>query len=135
MRRITVALAAMACAFFAWTGLAAAAGQAGDAIEGSYIVVVKQGSDPKAVAEGKKAKTKHVYRDAVNGFAAELSDQQVADLRADKRVATVEQDRVVTADATQTGADLGPGPHRPAQPPAVGHVHLQRRRRRTSTRT
>ena len=107
MRRITVALAAMACAFFAWTGLAAATGQAGDAIEGSYIVVVKQGSDPKAVAEGKKAKAKHVYRDAVNGFAAELSDQQVADLRADKRVATVEQDRVVTADATQTGATWG----------------------------
>ena len=107
MRRITVALAALACAFFALTGLAAAAGQAGDAIEGSYIVVVKQGSDPKAVAEGKKAKAKHVYRDAVNGFAAQLSDAQVADLRADKRVATVEQDRVVTADATQTGATWG----------------------------
>ena len=97
----------MACAFFAWTGFAVAAGQAGDAIEGSYIVTVKSGKDPKAVAEGKKAKTKFVYRDAVNGFAAELSDEQVAALRKDSRVAAIEQDRVVTASATQTNATWG----------------------------
>jgi subtilisin family serine protease len=107
VRRITVALAAMACAFFAWTGLAAAAGQAGDAIEGSYIVVVKDGKDPKAVAEGKQAKARYVYRAALNGFAAQLSDDQVAKLRKDSRVETVEQDRVVTADATQSGATWG----------------------------
>ena len=57
----------MACAFFAWTGLAAAAGQADDAIDGSYIVTVEEGSDPQAVAEGKRAKAKFVYRAAVNG--------------------------------------------------------------------
>jgi len=107
LRRIIVVLAAMACAFFAWAGVAAAAGQAGAAIDGSYIVVVKDGSDPKAVAEGKQAKAKYLYRDAVNGFAAQLSDDQVAKLRSDPRVATVEQDRVVTADATQTGATWG----------------------------
>jgi subtilisin family serine protease len=107
MRRITVALAVLACAFFAWTGLAAAAGQAGDAIEGSYIVTVKPGKDPKAVAEGQKAKTKFVYRDAVNGFAAELSDEQVAALRKDSRVAAIEQDRVFTASATQANATWG----------------------------
>jgi subtilisin family serine protease len=107
VRRIIVALAVMACALFAWAGVAAAAGQAGDAIEGSYIVVVKEGKDPKAVAADKKAKTRFVYRDTVNGFAAQLSDEQAAKLRADKRVATVEQDRVVTASATQTGATWG----------------------------
>ena len=107
MRRITVAPAVLAYAFFAWTGLAAAAGQAGDAIEGSYIVTVKSGKDPKAVAEEKKAKTKFVYRDAVNGFAAELSDEQVAALRKDSRVAAIEHDRVVTASATQTNATWG----------------------------
>ncbi|NUT56381.1 MAG: S8 family peptidase [Thermoleophilia bacterium] len=107
MRRITVALAAMACAFFAWTGLALAAGQAGDAIEGSYIVTVKAGKNPKAVADGKQAKTKFVYRDAVNGFAAELSDEQVSALRKDSRVAAIEQDRVVTASTTQSNPTWG----------------------------
>ena len=107
MRRITVALAAMACALFAWTGIAAAADQAGDPIEGSYIVTEKEGKNPKTVATDKKAKARYVYRDAVNGFAAELSDSQVASLRKDPRVADIEQDRVVTASATQTGATWG----------------------------
>jgi subtilisin family serine protease len=107
VRRTIVALAAMACAFFSWAAAAAAAGQAGAAIDGSYIVTVKDGSDPKAVADGKKAKTKYVYRSAVNGFAAELSDAQVSKLRQDSRVAAIEQDRVVTADATQTNATWG----------------------------
>src|SRR4029079_14862608 len=43
----------------------------------------------------------------LNGFSAQLSYDQVAKLRSDARVATVEQDRVVTADATQTGATWG----------------------------
>ena len=46
-------------------------------------------------------------QDAVNGFAAELSDAQVAALREDARVTAIEQDRVVTADATQTNATWG----------------------------
>jgi hypothetical protein len=71
VRRTIVALAAMACAFFSWAAVAAAAGQAGAAIDGSYIVTVKSGSDPKAVADGKQAKTKYVYRSAINGFAAD----------------------------------------------------------------
>ena len=107
MGRIILALAAMACAFFTWAGAAAAAGQAGAAIEGSYIVVVKPGSDPKSVADGEKAKTKHLYRAAVNGFSAKLTGAQVGELRRDPRVDYVEQDRVVTADATQTGATWG----------------------------
>jgi subtilisin family serine protease len=49
----------------------------------------------------------HVYRAAINGFSAKLSDAQVARLRASRKVAYVEQDRVVTADTTQTGATWG----------------------------
>jgi subtilisin family serine protease len=107
LRGITVALAVMACACFTWTGLAAAAVQAGDAIDGSYIVVLKAGKSPKAVAADGNARTKFVYREAVNGFAADLSGAQVAKLRGDSRVAYVEQDRVVTAAATQANATWG----------------------------
>ena len=107
MRRIIVALAIMACALFAWAGTANAEGKTGDPIPGSYIVVVEDGSDPKAVAKSQDAETKHVYRSAINGFAAELSDEQVAKLRKSDKVAYVEQDRVVTASATQTNATWG----------------------------
>jgi subtilisin family serine protease len=107
MRRIIVVLAVMACAILASAATAAAAGQAGQPIEGSYIVAVKDGSSPQAVADSKKAKAKKVYRHALNGFAADLSDAQVSQLRGDSRVAYVEQDRVVTASATQTNATWG----------------------------
>ena len=62
---------------------------AGDVIPGSYVVVVEKGHDPKGVANERKAKVKHVYRAALNGFAAKLTDEQVADLRASRRVAAV----------------------------------------------
>ena len=107
VRRIIVALAAMACALLAWTGTAGAKGKAGDAIPGSYIVVVEPGADPKAVAEAQDAETKHVYRQAIKGFSAKLSSEQVAKLRKSKKVAYVEQDRVYTASTTQSGATWG----------------------------
>jgi subtilisin family serine protease len=107
VRRILVALAVMACALFAWAGTANAQGDPGDPIPGSYIVVVEEGSDPKAVAKAQKAETKYVYRSAINGFAAELSDEQVAKLRKHDKVVYVEQDRVVTASAVQSNATWG----------------------------
>jgi subtilisin family serine protease len=107
MRRIFVALAAAAGALLAWAGPAGAQGRAGDPIPGSYIVVVEPGSDPKAVAKSQDAETKHVYRQAIRGFSAKLTEAQVAKLRKSKKVAYVEQDRVVTASATQTNATWG----------------------------
>ncbi len=102
MRRTAVALTVIVGAAFAWAGTASAASKkAGDVIPGSYIVTVKSGSDPSAVASGRTADTRHVYRQAINGFAAKLSSSQVSKLRSMKRVAAVEPDRVVTANATQ----------------------------------
>jgi subtilisin family serine protease len=74
----------------------------GKPIPGHYIVGVKEGTDPKQLAEKRGAKKlKHVYRDAINGFAAELTDQQVEALRNDPNVTVVEQDQEVVADSTQ----------------------------------
>jgi subtilisin family serine protease len=107
VRRIIVALAAAACALLWWTATAGAQERAGDAIPGSYVVVVKPGSDPKAVAEGHGARAEHVFRSALNGFAARLSDKQAAKLKASPKVDYVEQDRVFTTETTQTGATWG----------------------------
>ncbi|MDP9385416.1 MAG: S8 family peptidase [Actinomycetota bacterium] len=81
----------------------AAPAQAGSRpIEGSYIVVVKPGESPESVAREAGASPRYVYRSALNGFAAELNDRQVAGLERNPRVEYVEQDQVGTAVATQS---------------------------------
>ena len=81
------------------------------AIPGSYIVVLKDGVDAPSKAEAKAARKggtlKHTYAAALNGFAAELSDEALADMRADADVAFVEEDQTYSVDATQTGATWG----------------------------
>src|SRR3954468_21043866 len=52
-------------------------GEVGKPIPGRYIVVVEHGHDPRGLAKQAGAKPKHVYRAAINGFAAELNDHQV----------------------------------------------------------
>ena len=88
------------------------AGEAGQPIAGQYIVVFR---DDVADVDGKvkekaakaNAKVKHAYKAALKGFAGELSDEAAAALRADPDVAYVEQDQVVTIDATQSNATWG----------------------------
>jgi subtilisin family serine protease len=78
----------------------AAEDQAGDAIPGSYIVVVKQDRDPAAVARWQDAADRHMLA-LVHGFSAKLDAAQVKALRGSARVDYVEQDRVFTASTTQ----------------------------------
>ncbi|MFG2750692.1 protease inhibitor I9 family protein [Streptomyces xanthophaeus] len=52
----------------------------------TYIVTVRPDLDPASVAEAYGITPVHVYRDALNGFAARLSPEQVADLRASASV-------------------------------------------------
>jgi subtilisin family serine protease len=84
---------------------------------GRYIVVMKSGafagsraavraSISRAAGE-EGVQPDFVYSTAVQGFAARLSDQQLAALRADPRVAYVEADQPVHAFTTQTGATWG----------------------------
>ncbi len=62
----------------------------------SYIVVLKDGVDSGQVASeharGLGAEVRHVYRAALNGYAARVPVARLADLRGDPRVAYVEAD-------------------------------------------
>jgi len=109
-RPLVLALAALVLAVV----LVAPAAQAGDGggsankpaqpgkpIPGHYIVTVKRGAEPKRVAEHHGAQAKFVYRDALNGFAAELNDHQVEALRHNPNVTAVEQDQLGGVQSTQ----------------------------------
>ena len=88
-------------------------------IENSYIVVL----DDAVVGEkGRlsiapyiaselagthKGKLKHVYQNALNGFAVEMTPEDAERLSQDFRVKYVEEDGVVTADATQSNPPWG----------------------------
>jgi len=79
-----------------------------ETIEGHYIVVlsrtpaVKDGRADaalealtRAISRKAGARINHVYRHAVTGFAAELTDEQVEGLRGDPRVLWIEKDAYV----------------------------------------
>ena len=88
-------------------------------IENSYIVVLdnnvvgEQGIfsiAPYIASElslTHKGKLKHVYQNALNGFAVEMSPEDAEALSQDFRVAYVEEDGIVTADATQSNPPWG----------------------------
>ena len=84
----------------------------GSGIDGDYIVVFKDAvanplgkADEKLLRHGAKAKYK--YDKALKGFAATLSPGAVALLQADPDVAYIEQDGVMEAWTTQSGATWG----------------------------
>ncbi|HEX6747366.1 MAG TPA: S8 family peptidase [Longimicrobium sp.] len=79
----------------------------GMAVEGSYIVVLKDGTAPQALAHSVGAQVHHFYTSTVDGFAAELSAAQVNTLRRDRSVAYIEEDAVVHASTAQSGATWG----------------------------
>ncbi len=54
-----------------------------------------------------RGKVKHVYKNAINGFSVEMSEADAEALSLDFRVALVEEDGVVTADATQNNPPWG----------------------------
>ncbi|WP_240643941.1 S8 family peptidase [Antribacter gilvus] len=81
-----------------------------NAIEGSYIVVLKDSEVSASQVRGKanglakehKGKVKQTWGHALRGFEAELSAEDAAKLAADPAVAYVEQNATVTLDATQS---------------------------------
>ncbi|MGW4745797.1 S8 family peptidase [Streptomyces sp. NPDC004290] len=94
-------------------GTVLAAGSA-DAVPGSYIVILKQGAGLKAAsAEGRSLIAGYggtvgkTFGSALNGYTATLGATEARRLAADPAVASVEQNRIVRADATQTNAPWG----------------------------
>jgi len=79
----------------------------GRGIEGSYLVVLREGADPRAVAAVAGVEPGFVYAAALNGFSAKLNAGQLNALRHDRNVAFVEEDQVVEAQAVQSPARWG----------------------------
>jgi subtilisin family serine protease len=72
--------------------VAAASGDRGKPVPSQYIVLVKDGENPRAVAAIVSASPKWLYETALNGFTAELNTGQVNALRRLRAVESVEED-------------------------------------------
>jgi subtilisin family serine protease len=82
------------------------AAPAGQAVPDGYIVVFKDNvsspaSEASDIVKAQGGKLKYAYGRALKGFAAELSPRAIQALRADPRIAAIEQDQRVHLDATQ----------------------------------
>jgi subtilisin family serine protease len=82
-------------------GAGPADGQPGKVIPDHYIVTLKEGSDPQAVAGLAGVNPTYVYTDALTGFAAQLNPDQLAALKGQPEVEAIEPDQEVSADAIQ----------------------------------
>src|SRR5215210_3270829 len=88
-------------------------------VPNSYIVVLEdwavgqkgEGSAAPDIAANLAAiyggKVKHIYKHAVSGFSIEIPEADALALSQDVRVKYVEEDGIVTANTTQTGATWG----------------------------
>ncbi len=74
---------------------------AGDVIAGEYIVRTKPGTASK-VASARADNVMYVYEDAVHGFAAKLTGEQVEALRRDRDVVAIEHNQAVQAMSVQS---------------------------------
>jgi subtilisin family serine protease len=72
--------------------------------KGFYSIAPYIASD---MAANYRGNIKHIYQNAINGFAAEMSEEDAQNLSEDFRVKFVEEDAVMTADATQTNPPWG----------------------------
>jgi subtilisin family serine protease len=77
----------------------------------SFIVVLRDGVDSRAVARDHsarhQARVQFVYEHALHGYAATVSPGAIGAIAADGRVAYVERDQTVSINTTQSGATWG----------------------------
>ena len=80
---------------------------ASDVIPGRFIVTLRNGANPAAVANEHGVKPDFVYSTVLNGFAGSMADAARDGLLRDARVSRVEQDGIAYASITQSGATWG----------------------------
>ena len=102
------------------------------AIPDRYIVVLDKDltaaqAGRRRPGQGNGGKVHLRYGNALKGFAATLPAPRVDRLRHNPNVAYIEADQTVSVDDDPDAGDVGPRPHRPAQPAAEQQLHLQRR--------
>jgi subtilisin family serine protease len=86
----------------------AAAAVGGDVIPGRFIITLRNGASPAAVARDHGVRPEFTYTHALNGFAGAMSDAARNGLLGDARVSRVEPDGIARAIATtQSGATWG----------------------------
>ncbi len=76
-------------------------------IPGHYIVVLKQGTDPRSVAAVAAVNPRHVYTSALTGFAAGLNQGQLSALQHNPHVDYIEQDAEVHSVSSQSNVTWG----------------------------
>jgi hypothetical protein len=89
------------------SGAAAPVLQRASAAEGQYIVVLKDGADPRSVAAVAGVHPRFVYTAALNGFAATLNAGQLNALRHSPSVQFIEGDAQARLMLTQFSAPWG----------------------------
>ncbi|MEU1279653.1 S8 family peptidase [Streptomyces sp. NPDC005805] len=104
---LTPALGSAASAAEPTPLVAVADAPAAQEIKGRYIVTLAGNADPAAVLKARSLTALHVYEEVVNGFAADLTAAQLARVRADSRVVSIEEDQKVASVATQYNAPWG----------------------------
>ncbi|HEX8074870.1 MAG TPA: S8 family serine peptidase [Thermoleophilaceae bacterium] len=107
MRSLRCTIAPLCALALVLPSTAAASGAAaGTPIPGHYIVVLKSAESGQLVAADHEhllgALVSHIYDHALHGYAAELSQTELALVKADPRVAYVSQDRGGVAIQSQT---------------------------------
>jgi subtilisin family serine protease len=76
----------------------------GKPIPGRYVVTLRQGESPRAVAAIAKVTPTYVYENALTGFAAELNHGQLNALRQNRAVRAIEPDQEIGGEAYSTQA-------------------------------
>lgn len=106
-------------------------GQGAHAIPNRYIVLLKDGVDIDAasadIAVKHGGQVDHLYKHALKGFSAELSDARVAELKNDPRIAAISEDYEVFMDAAATAKGGKPQPPPPVQalPTGVDRINAE----------